>query len=484
MKTLAVVIGIDAYTGNAKLNSAVNDATAIADVFKRLGYEVIFRTDCNREQCGEVMDEFTAKIKDFEASLFYFAGHGFQVQGENFLASTECQVQMPTVGNCNYTCIRLNELLDIYKRHSEKLHIAIIDACRKSFDRGASGTFTPVQAPKGTLIAFSTSPNEGAKDYGGKNGHSIYTGSLLKYIGREYLSVEKLFKNVRKTVYSLTDGTQTPWEHTSLIGDFYFNTGQLVHSIQIPYDESVVKDAGWKGKSDRISQIIRDLKVRDFYKQNDTMDLVSGLKARDLDKNHQFLLGRNILQASGAAFGAVNFLRDAKTTLLPFMTEKENHVLNGILFEIYFDKHGNFRKGNFKLHNIDQVLALRHEPKFSASFQFIKEVLQPYKDHLFYIPDTKDEIVDVNIQASPVAGSDFSGNAITQTIIEKVTVGTKDITEEIRGYSINGENESELKTSLKHLLVAPEEVIHLHHSVPLVNIVGVRQLQPAAVSNW
>jgi uncharacterized caspase-like protein len=219
MKTLAVILGNNNYYENAKLENAVNDSNEIASVFQRLGYDAIHKNDCSMNECVEILTEFERRISSYDATIFYFAGHGFQLDGENYLASIDCQVANPNKYHCSRTCITLTEVLTIFAKHPNKINIVIVDACRKSFERGAISAFSPIQAPKGTLIAFSTSPNEGAKD-GGFDGHSIYTGALLKYIGREFLSVEELFKKVRKTVFTLTEGKQTTWEHTSLIGDF------------------------------------------------------------------------------------------------------------------------------------------------------------------------------------------------------------------------------------------------------------------------
>jgi uncharacterized caspase-like protein len=190
MKTLAVVVGINEYYADAKLANAVNDAAEIAAVFARLGYDVIHKANCSIMEFMDVLSDFASKISSYDASIFYFAGHGFQCEGENFLASKDCQIANPNKYHCSKTCITLTELLDILRIHPNKVNIVIVDACRRSFDRGASSAFTPIQAPKGTLIAFSTSPNDGARD-GGLPGHSIYTGTLLNYIGRERLSVEE-----------------------------------------------------------------------------------------------------------------------------------------------------------------------------------------------------------------------------------------------------------------------------------------------------
>ena len=235
MKTIAFVIGNNDYFEDAQLKCAVNDASEIAKIFRRLGYDVREELNIKSKDCSRILTDFEDQIKDYDASIFYYAGHGYELKGENYLVPTNCQMPLNNPYEADRTCLRLSEILSILKKVSGKVNIVIIDACRKSFDRGVSNSFAQVQAPKGTLIAFSTSPNEGAKDGNGQDGHSVYTSALLQYIGRETLSVESLFKKVRKTVYNLTNGTQTPWEHTSLIGDFFFNTGQLVYSVEIPY---------------------------------------------------------------------------------------------------------------------------------------------------------------------------------------------------------------------------------------------------------
>jgi hypothetical protein len=485
MKTLAVVIGIDTYPGKASLHNAVNDATAITDVFQRLGYDVIFKTDCNNTECGEVLGEFERRLPEYDASIFYFAGHGFEMDGQNFLASTECPIEYAHIHICNRTCIRLAELFEIYKRQQNKVHIVILDACRIPVGRGtANRNLSNVYGPKGTLIAFSTSPAETAKD-GGADGHSIYTAALLKYIGREYLTVEKLFKNVRKTVHDLSGGMQTTWEHTSLIGDFYFNTGQLVHSVILPYDENVIKDKNYRSIGDVVGDIVRELKSSNWDRQNDAMKSFERLQPSNLNKNELFIIGRNILQASSHAYGARNFLKDDLTNLSKYINNGENHLLNGVLFEIYFDSTGEFRKGNFKQNHLEEIFALRHDARFKSSFDFIGTALAPYKDQLFYIPSANDDIIDVNVLVTTDNRANFSGELESIEVIEKVTIGGKDITEDLMGYYLEQDGESGLKRILSTYLAAPESLLQIHTNMQLKLVVFRRPAPQANVfGNW
>lgn len=484
MKTLAVTIGNNNYHKGAELINAVNDARAMSETFKKLGYATVHYENFKADDCVNILTEFENNIIDYDASIFYFAGHGFQVQGENFLTSTECQISHPNIHHCRRYSIGLTEILDILKQNSEKINIVIIDACRKNFGRGVSNSFAAIQAPKGTLIAFSTSPNEGAKD-GGIPGHSIYTGALLKYIGREWLSVELLFKKVRKTVYYLTDGKQTPWEHTSLIGDFYFNTGQLLYSIDIPYDEKVVKDSKYKSQNTQISSIIIDLKSYNWNIQNPAVDRFHNLNPNSLNINEQFIFGRNILQASTYAFNASNFIENLSENLKQYNNNGENHILNGILYEIYFNSFGEFRKESFKKHHFEDIMGLRKNVNYNKSFEFIKTILLPYKDFLFYIPNPEDEIIDVDILANDESSLGFRGETEEYQVIHKIIISNIDITEELRTkYGLNGRNEDELIISLANYLLIPKDLIQINCNVTLNSIAFRTNMDTEYDFNW
>ena len=472
MKTIAFVIGNNDYFEGAQLKCAVNDATEMAAVFRRLGYDVREKLNIKSEDCSSILKDFKDRIKDYDASIFYYAGHGYEVGGENYLVPTNCQMPLLNTFEADRACLRLSEILGILKKVSGKVNIVIIDACRKSFDRGTSSSFAQVQAPKGTLIAFSTSPNEGAKDGNGQDGHSVYTRALLQYIGRETLSVESLFKKVRKTVYNLTDGIQTPWEHTSLIGDFFFNTGQLVYSVEIPYDEVVVKDSLFEG-GDVFGNLILELRSCNWNRQNPAMEKICRIPASDLNKNQQFILGRNLYQANGYAWEVQRFFENLGNNLSKYNKDGENHVLNGILFEIYFDSKGDFRN-ELKKHNFNRVFSLRKNPIFAKSFDFIRDVLHPYKEQLFYIPTIQDEPIDIDITAEESNQTPFGKGTIQ--IIHKVNVGDKDITKAFSRRCTGGINELGVKSCLSNFLTAPQDLIKIHSNVSLQKIAFAQEL--------
>ena len=469
MKTLAVVTGNNNYFKGAELVNAVNDANALAESFKKLKYDVICKTNCSINDYIELLTELEAKIVDYDATIFYYAGHGFQLNGENYLTSIDCQVSIPNKHHCSKTCITLTELLKIFKKNSNKINIVIIDACRKNFERGGIPSFSSIHAPKGTLIAFSTSPNEGAKDFG-IEGHSIYTGALLKYIGREWISVEELFKKVRKTVYNLTEGEQTPWEHTSLIGDFYFNTGQLIYSLELPYDVAEVKDSSFIGAGDEFSSIVEDLKSCNWDRQNPAIQKFLSSPIENYNINQLFLIGRNFLQASSYAFAASNFFEYLAENLKPCSNNGENHLLNGILYEIYFDSHGAFRKGNLKLYFFEEIMELRKNDFYNESFKFIQNVLEPYRDVLHCIPNAESKMIDIDVLATNEKSTDFLGNEVSVQVISKINLGTTEITEQISRYGFEIIDIQSLKNILSNYLSAPKELIQINNNIEIERI--------------
>jgi hypothetical protein len=154
--------------------------------------------------------------------LFYYAGHGVQVKGVNYLIPVGATVN--TEEEVEYEGIDVGLVLAQMESAKNKLNIVILDACRnnpfaRSF-RSADKGLASIDAPSGTLLAYSTAPGSVASDGTGRNG--LYTQELLKQMQTSGLSIEDVFKRVRVSVRGLTQDKQTPWESSSLTGDFYF----------------------------------------------------------------------------------------------------------------------------------------------------------------------------------------------------------------------------------------------------------------------
>lgn len=222
-RRVALVIGNGKYP-DAPLRNPANDARAIALKLKALGFETILRENISQKEMSRAVTQFGEKLAQGGAmGLFYFAGHGIQARGKNYLVPVDAQI----TGESSVRSETLDVDVILDQLSNSSLNIVILDACRNNpFERrfrGASGGLVQMDAPKGTLIAYATAPGKVALDGEGKNG--TYTAELLKALDEPGLKVEDVFKRVRVSVARATSDQQVPWESSSLTGDFYFRQG-------------------------------------------------------------------------------------------------------------------------------------------------------------------------------------------------------------------------------------------------------------------
>lgn len=226
----ALVIGNGTYK-SAPLKNPVNDARDMAAALKRLGFDVTTLTDATQPQMENAVREFGINLRQGGVGLFYYAGHGVQVAGENYLIPVNAIIQ--SEGDVRYGSVNAGLILAKMEDAGNGINIVILDACRsnpfaRSF-RTAEQGLAKMDAPTGSLIAYSTSPGKVASDGGGKNG--LYTHHLLNNITTPGLSVEELFKRVRQGVAGDSARKQVPWEASSLIGQFSFASDQKMASV-------------------------------------------------------------------------------------------------------------------------------------------------------------------------------------------------------------------------------------------------------------
>ncbi len=220
---VALVVGNSAYQYVGPLANPRNDAQDMRAALQRLGFEVVYLQDGNRQQMIQAINQFGSSLKAFTSALVFYAGHGMQVKGENFLIPVDANPK--TESEVEIESVNLNRIL--VKLEKTNINIVVLDACRNDpFKRswrstGASG-LASVDAPKGTLIAYATSPGNVAEDGQGRN--SPYTAALTQMMAQPNLKIEDVFKRVRAQVASSTRNRQVPWESSSLVGDFYFST--------------------------------------------------------------------------------------------------------------------------------------------------------------------------------------------------------------------------------------------------------------------
>lgn len=261
----ALVIGIDNYDQATQLTNAVNDARAIAEILRKLKFYVYDYYDIDTDQWDNNFSQFCEDLEKYDACVVYFAGHGVEIDGKNYLLCRNTPADNKC-GTKRYS-IDLQESLNAIKAKNCNTNIIIIDACRNNpfpAERAlyAASTLAPVFAPKGTLIAYSTSPGQKADDVGMGN-HSFYTGALLQHITEVGLPIESFFKKVRTTVYNLSKEKQTSWEHTSLIGNFCFNSGQMIQNLNVGgYSDRVICRQDYDFSDESIAQILFVISVQ------------------------------------------------------------------------------------------------------------------------------------------------------------------------------------------------------------------------------
>ena len=221
---IALVIGNSEYSSGPLPNPA-NDAKMIAETLNNLGFEVIARRNADQNTMKRAIQEFGSRLEKAGPSavgLFYYAGHGVQLNGRNYLIPTTAQIERE--GDVEIEAVSADWVIEQMRYARNRLNIVILDACRnnpftrsmRSVDHGLA----TMDAPAGILIAYSTAPGAVAADGSGRN--SPYTEALSKAMRDLQEPVEQVFKRVRVGVMSATSGKQVPWESSSLTGDFYF----------------------------------------------------------------------------------------------------------------------------------------------------------------------------------------------------------------------------------------------------------------------
>jgi SAM-dependent methyltransferase len=220
---VALVVGNSTYK-DAPLVNPVNDAADMAQALQRAGFKVILKRNASSREMRLAIRDFGAELRRAQVGLFYFAGHGMQVKGENYLIPVGADIA--SEAEVEVDAVNANLALRTMEDANVKVSIVILDACRNNpFARGfrsAGRGLAQMNAATGSLIAFATAPNSTAADGTGRNG--VYTKHLLASLNQPDTDILKVFQRARAGVVKETGGKQVPWESTSLIGDFYFRT--------------------------------------------------------------------------------------------------------------------------------------------------------------------------------------------------------------------------------------------------------------------
>jgi len=392
-KMAALVIGNGAYRDCGVLKNPVNDADDMATKLRSYGFHVVSSADATRIDMDRRLREFKDLLATNDVGLFFFAGHGMQIDGTNYLLATDTDTSSEL--DAKHSSLSLDKVIDTMAKSQASMKIMILDACRnnpweRAWHRDASTRgLASVYAPKGTIIGFATSPGEVAEDGTGRNG--TYTAALLQHIDTPDCSIETMFKRVRNTVAAETRGKQTSWEHTSLSGEFYFNMslGRVIRE----YKETSLADGLFViDTSKKSHRIIQGLKSHNWYTQNDALEMLDAASASKMADDSLFVVGRNIYQtACGGANAAIPFATNFLTETSGYPPEKRKALLDGMLFEIFFNPKGELREA-IKDGYFDELFELQRYAETKESFRFISDALQAARGDFYALPGKNREV--------------------------------------------------------------------------------------------
>ena len=234
---VALVIGAKDYQHVRGLDNTLNDARSMRDKLAKVGFDVVYEENPTRDGFLKAINRFEDRLRKDSVALVYFAGHGAEVRGENFLIPVDARGRRRD--DIEHEAIRLQFLLNKFSNIGSELNLVILDACRDdpfpSAGRSGAGGLTEVKnAPKGTLIAYAAAPGQKAIDGIGDGSNGVYTAALLKNLDQPGKKIEEVFKDVRAEVVRSTNNQQTPGENSSLGGDYYVVPRQQVAIAVIP----------------------------------------------------------------------------------------------------------------------------------------------------------------------------------------------------------------------------------------------------------
>jgi TolB-like protein/Flp pilus assembly protein TadD len=227
-KRMALVIGNGNYSGSTLANPE-NDARSMEAALKEIGFTVIKYENLRQKEMAKAIDDFGNRLKKYDVGLFFYAGHGVQSKGFNYLIPVDADLNSES--DVEYNCVRADRVLGKMEDAKSKINLVILDACRNNpFERSwtrssKGGGLASMSAPAGSIIAFSTSPGSTAEDGSGKN--SPYTSGLLNFLNEPGITAIQMFQKVRAYVMRKSKNFQMPWESTSLTGDFYLLPGSV-----------------------------------------------------------------------------------------------------------------------------------------------------------------------------------------------------------------------------------------------------------------
>lgn len=221
---LALIVGNAAYP-KSPLRNPVNDARAVAGVLSELGFQTETAFDVPLRSLDAAVNRFIGRVRSGDTVVFYYAGHGIQLEGENYLVPTDFDAR--DEADAKYVSYSASRLQERIEKAGARVIVVILDACRNNpfqATRSAGGGLAAMGSGKGTFIAFATGPGKTADD-NPRGANGLFTTHLISTLREPGLSLDQVFSRVREKVYRESDGRQVPWTVSSVIGDVYLRGG-------------------------------------------------------------------------------------------------------------------------------------------------------------------------------------------------------------------------------------------------------------------
>jgi hypothetical protein len=254
----ALVIGNADYRISPPLRNSVHDARDMAQALRAANFQVAFLTNASQRQMEAAIREFGQTLRRVRGdALFYYAGHGIEREGHNFLIPIGADVV--ELEDLKYKAVDVNQVLDQMQSARNGVNVVILDACRnnpyRSFRALGMRGLAAMTGPTGSIIAFATAPGGVAADGTARNG--VFTRHLLRAMRQPGLGVEQVFQEVRRGVAKETGGEQIPWSNSSVIGQFHFTppskqTATTRQEPRIPEADSLVEQTPFELQPDGV----------------------------------------------------------------------------------------------------------------------------------------------------------------------------------------------------------------------------------------
>lgn len=232
-RRLALVIGNADYQYSGKLRNTVNDANLMASALRDLGFDVIKKTNGSKTEMDQAILDFSRQLGQYNVALFFYAGHGIQLEGTNYLIPVDARLDDRLAAQ--FEAVDVGRLVSQFERYPNNINIVILDACRnnpfKTWTRGGEAGFKAIPAPSGTIIAYATGEGATASDGTGENG--LYTSELVEQM-KIPQRIEDVFIQTRVNVRARSENKQSPQEWSQLTGRFYFSRSDGTDAVNPP----------------------------------------------------------------------------------------------------------------------------------------------------------------------------------------------------------------------------------------------------------